>query len=352
MTQVLSLKTLVVTAVAAFLLPMSGHSQSAPALPAKMHWCAVNCITLVLYHGHYVAENNPHPEQSINCGLFTVERFTRESVVMHRTDCEPPGSAVLTGKISDSGNAIVNGIITWTSHPCCGTGSRSFHAAWGSEIDSIPGGGVAPLSLDQPPTPAAALDGASVPADALVAKVNAALASAPQQAKADTVGAGQAQIENVPALIDECEEVLSRKNCATWKWNGAEYVAIWGDGTVAHMTVQQWNRGGVILQRTDYGADRSSATYKGRLLGDGSIAGEASLLANLVMAWNTMKMQSLLDRWNVRRSTAVPPGLIGRIAPTRTEGINLRGVFTFPIEQYQAQLLPSLPAAKSRAFGG
>jgi hypothetical protein len=32
----------------------------------------------------------------------------------------------------------------------------------------------------------------------------------------------------------------------------------------------------------------------------------------------------------------VPLQLIGRIAPTRTEGINLRGVFTFPIEQYQA----------------
>jgi hypothetical protein len=48
----------------------------------------------------------------------------------------------------------------------------------------------------------------------------------------------------------------------------------------------------------------------------------------------------------------VPAELIGRIAPTRTEGINLRGVFTFPIEQYRAQLLPSLPAAKSRALGG
>jgi hypothetical protein len=83
-----------------------------------------------------------------------------------------------------------------------------------------------------------------------------------------------------------------------------------------------------------------------------AVADALSLLANLVMAWNTMKMQSLLDRWNARRSTAVPPQLIGRIAPTRTEGINLRGVFTFPIEQYQAQLLPSLPAAKSRAFGG
>jgi TnpA family transposase len=47
---------------------------------------------------------------------------------------------------------------------------------------------------------------------------------------------------------------------------------------------------------------------------------------------------------------------VGRVASYQakqhTEGINLRGVFTFPIEQYQAQLLPSLPAAKSRAFGG
>ena len=72
---------------------------------------------------------------------------------------------------------------------------------------------------------------------------------------------------------------------------------------------------------------------------------------NAVMAWNTMKMQSVLD-WNTRRSTAVPPEMIGRIASTRTEGINLRGLFTFPIEQYRGQLLPSLAAAKSRAFGG
>jgi hypothetical protein len=65
-----------------------------------------------------------------------------------------------------------------------------------------------------------------------------------------------------------------------------------------------------------------------------AVADALSLLANLVMAWNTMKIQSILDRWNVRRATAVPPELIGRIAPTRTEGINLCGVFSFPIEQY------------------
>ena len=50
---------------------------------------------------------------------------------------------------------------------------------------------------------------------------------------------------------------------------------------------------------------------------------------NAVMAWNTMKMQSVLD-WNTRRSTAVPPEMIGRIAPTRTEGINLRACSPSP----------------------
>jgi hypothetical protein len=63
-----------------------------------------------------------------------------------------------------------------------------------------------------------------------------------------------------------------------------------------------------------------------------------------------MKMQLVPDRWNTRGSTTVPPELIGRIAPTRTEGINLRGVFSFPIEQCAEQLLPSLAATKSRAI--
>ena len=46
-----------------------------------------------------------------------------------------------------------------------------------------------------------------------------------------------------------------------------------------------------------------------------------------------------------------PPELIGRIAPTRLEGINLRGVFRFPMERYAGQLLPSQIAAKTSARG-
>jgi hypothetical protein len=43
-------------------------------------------------------------------------------------------------------------------------------------------------------------------------------------------------------------------------------------------------------------------------------------------------MQAVLDRWANRR-LIVPPELTGRIAPTRLEGINLRGVFRFPVER-------------------
>jgi hypothetical protein len=63
------------------------------------------------------------------------------------------------------------------------------------------------------------------------------------------------------------------------------------------------------------------------------------------------EMQAIFDRWAQRRSGAIPPELIARIAPTRTEGINMRGVFRFPIEQYADQLLPSRTPPKIRVLG-
>ena len=72
-----------------------------------------------------------------------------------------------------------------------------------------------------------------------------------------------------------------------------------------------------------------------------AVADALSLLANIVMAWNTTQMQGIFDQWNQRRATAIPPELIGRIAPTHIEGINLRGVYRFPVEEYAEQLLPT-----------
>jgi len=64
------------------------------------------------------------------------------------------------------------------------------------------------------------------------------------------------------------------------------------------------------------------------------------------------QMQSVLDRWSQGRGRVVPPELIGHVAPTRTEGINLRGVFRFPIERYAEQLLPSSWGSKAALARG
>jgi len=80
-----------------------------------------------------------------------------------------------------------------------------------------------------------------------------------------------------------------------------------------------------------------------------AVADALSLLANIVMAWNTAQMQAVIDRWNNRRREQIPPKLIGRIAPTRIEGINLRGVFRFPSERFAAQILPSIRPSRTAA---
>jgi hypothetical protein len=80
-----------------------------------------------------------------------------------------------------------------------------------------------------------------------------------------------------------------------------------------------------------------------------AVADALSLLANILMAWNTAQMQQVFDHWAQRRGGAVPAEFIGRVAPTHTEGINLRGVFRFPVERYADKILPSVGAEKTMA---
>ena len=97
--------------------------------PKVLHWCAQHCSTWVWMGNRYLGKGTVHPELSPQCGV-TVERFDSEAVVMHRTDCgQFPGKATLTGKLSANGESIVNGVIEWTYHPCCGLAKGQFRAA-------------------------------------------------------------------------------------------------------------------------------------------------------------------------------------------------------------------------------
>jgi len=81
-----------------------------------------------------------------------------------------------------------------------------------------------------------------------------------------------------------------------------------------------------------------------------AVADGLSLLANTVMAWNTMQMQAVVNRWANRRQV-IEAEIMAKIAPTRLSGINLRGVFRFPVERYAADLKPSLAAPIIAAVG-
>jgi TnpA family transposase len=101
------------------------------------------------------------------------------------------------------------------------------------------------------------------------------------------------------------------------------------------------NRGEAVnaLKRAIYTGRVSPAQAK-RTEEMQAVADALSLLANIIMAWNTTQMQAVLDRW-ANRHQVIPAGLTGKIAPTRLQGINLRGVFRFPVERYANEILPS-----------
>ena len=123
-----------------FVIPLLAQSQSTPrgpAIPSLLHWCSAHCSTWTLDKG--APFDKPHYGSQALGAIVIVERWTRESVVMNRTDYNVPGKAVLTGKLSSDGNSIVNGTIEWTYHPCCGLGTGKFQAAWGPALDTVPG---------------------------------------------------------------------------------------------------------------------------------------------------------------------------------------------------------------------
>lgn len=80
------------------------------------------------------------------------------------------------------------------------------------------------------------------------------------------------------------------------------------------------------------------------------VADGLSLLASTGMAWKTMRMQAAVNR-RANRGQMIQADIMAKIAPTRLSGVNLRGVFRFPVKRYAADLIPSLAVPISAADG-
>jgi hypothetical protein len=68
-----------------------------------------------------------------------------------------------------------------------------------------------------------------------------------------------------------------------------------------------------------------------------------TLLSNLVMAWNTAKIQSIVDLpWHQRRDIELDA--LASVGPVGLSHINFRGVLHFPVEEFAGPILHSAVA--------
>ena len=101
--------------------------------PDEFHFCGMFCNTWKLQNGRYVNATACGNFRAIGSSVWTVEKFTRESVILHRLDFPPLQIYVAnyTGQVSSDGNSLVNGAIDGTPQP--------FKLTWGAALNSIPG---------------------------------------------------------------------------------------------------------------------------------------------------------------------------------------------------------------------
>lgn len=77
-----------------------------------------------------------------------------------------------------------------------------------------------------------------------------------------------------------------------------------------------------------------------------AISGSHTLLTNLVLAWNTHRMQQTVDRWRSSRQT-IEDAWLARMGPAHFSHINFRGTFRFGVAKYAEMLLKRRPETSS-----
>lgn len=102
----------------------------------------------------------------------------------------------------------------------------------------------------------------------------------------------------------------------------------------------------ILLNRGEAVHQLQRAIYHGRVAAERgrrgdemrAISGSHALLTNIVITWNTMKMQGIVDRWR-KEKQPVEDSWLRRMGPVHFGHINFRGTMAFRIEEYEDALL-------------
>lgn len=77
-----------------------------------------------------------------------------------------------------------------------------------------------------------------------------------------------------------------------------------------------------------------------------AISGSLTLLTNLVIGWNTQRMQATVDAWR-GKGQRIDDDWLRRMGPAHFAHVNFRGILSFPIQQYQDALLEAGPRRRA-----
>jgi TnpA family transposase len=75
------------------------------------------------------------------------------------------------------------------------------------------------------------------------------------------------------------------------------------------------------------------------------ISGALTLLTNAVIAYNTWKLNEVIEARRLTGRALPPDEILAHIAPVSFGHINFRGIYRFPLERYVDRLVPSMPVA-------
>ena len=136
----------------------------------------------------------------------------------------------------------------------------------------------------------------------------------------------------------------------------------WGDCSgrcfCATTSPTRTSGGHTLLNRGESVHQLQRAIYYGRLAPERgrrrdelvAISGSHALLTNIVIAWNTAHMQTVVDRWRTE-GMVVEDAWLRRLGPVHFEQINFRGTFSFGVQRYAQALIGQGPAVPQLARG-
>jgi len=95
------------------------------SLPSMMHFRGQHSLTFILENGQYINYSTLQGQRPGQKRVLTIEKFTPELIVLHRTDYgDYPSTTVYSGKPGDNGNSL------------SGSGWK---LTWGSALNDLPG---------------------------------------------------------------------------------------------------------------------------------------------------------------------------------------------------------------------